>query len=133
MFASYNVMRLEIMKKLNIENMELSQNYPLFYDKLEKANHFLENMLDVIDEPLDGRVVSYLLQDPMGDGGQWDMFRSLVAKYGVVPKEVMPETNVSSATREMDTYLMPEHPAKAPTPTLSTQSGIVTLVKPVQS
>ena len=105
MFASYNVMRLEIMKKLNIENMELSQNYPLFYDKLEKANHFLENMLDVIDEPLDGRVVSYLLQDPMGDGGQWDMFRSLVAKYGVVPKEVMPETNVSSATREMDTYL----------------------------
>ena len=105
MFASYNVMRLEIMKKLNIENMELSQNYPLFYDKLEKANHFLENMLDVIDEPLDSRVVSYLLKDPMGDGGQWDMFRSLVAKYGVVPKEVMPETNVSSATREMDTYL----------------------------
>ena len=70
MFASYNVMRLEIMKKLNIENMELSQNYPLFYDKLEKANHFLENMLDVIDEPLDSRVVSFLLTDPMGDGGQ---------------------------------------------------------------
>ncbi len=105
MFASYNVMRLEIMKKLNIENMELSQNYPLFYDKLEKANHFLENMLDVIDEPLDSRVVSFLLTDPMGDGGQWDMFRSLVAKYGVVPKEVMPETTASSATRELDTYL----------------------------
>ncbi|MBQ8951349.1 MAG: C1 family peptidase [Eubacterium sp.] len=105
MFASYNVMRLEIMKKLNIENMELSQNYPLFYDKLEKANHFLENMLDVIDEPLDSRVVSFLLTDPMGDGGQWDMFRSLVAKYGVVPKEVMPETAASSATRELDTYL----------------------------
>jgi len=105
MFASYNVMRLDIMKKLNLENMELSQNYPLFYDKLEKANHFLENMIEVIDEPLSGRVVSFLLSDPMGDGGQWDMFRSLVAKYGVVPKEVMPETKVSSATREMDTYL----------------------------
>ena len=52
MFASYNVMRLEIMNKLNIENMELSQTYSLFYDKLEKANHFLENMLEVIDEPL---------------------------------------------------------------------------------
>jgi len=105
MFASYNVMRLEIMKKLNLENMELSQNYPLFYDKLEKANHFLENMLEVIDEPLDSRVVQFLLEAPMGDGGQWDMFRSLVEKYGVVPKEVMPETAVSGATREMDTFL----------------------------
>ncbi len=105
MFASYNVMRLEIMKKLNLENMELSQTYPLFYDKLEKSNHFLECMLDTIDEPVDGRVVSFLLHDPVGDGGQWDMFRSLVKKYGVVPKEVMPETNVSSATRELDNYL----------------------------
>ena len=105
MFASYNVMRLEVMKKLNLENMELSQNYPLFYDKLEKANHFLENMLEVIDEPLDSRVVSFLLSDPMGDGGQWDMFRSLVYKYGVVPKEIMPETAVSGATRELDEYL----------------------------
>ncbi len=105
MFASYNVMRLSVMKKLNIENMELSQAYPLFYDKLEKANHFLENMLETIDEPLSGRLVSFLLKDPMGDGGQWDMFRSLTAKYGVVPKDVMPETVVSSATREMDTFL----------------------------
>ncbi|MBR2295460.1 MAG: C1 family peptidase [Clostridiales bacterium] len=105
MFASYNVMRLEIMKKLNLENMELSQNYPLFFDKLEKANHFLENMIELIDEPLDSRVVSFLLTDPMGDGGQWDMFRSLVYKYGVVPKSVMPETRVSGCTRELDGYL----------------------------
>lgn len=105
MFASYNVMRLEIMNKLNIENMELSQTYSLFYDKLEKANHFLENMLEVIDEPLDSRVVSFLLSDPMGDGGQWDMFRSLTYKYGVVPKEIMPETAVSGSTRELDEYL----------------------------
>ncbi len=105
MFASYNVMRLEIMKKLNLENMELSQNYPLFYDKLEKSNHFLECMLDTIDEPVNSRTVAFLLSDPVGDGGQWDMFRSLVKKYGVVPKEVMPETSASSATRELDSFL----------------------------
>lgn len=105
MFASYNVMRLEVMKKLNLKNMELSQNYPLFYDKLEKSNYFLENMLEVIEEPLESRVVSFLLQDPVGDGGQWDMFRSLTEKYGVVPKDVMPETACSSNTRELDTYL----------------------------
>ena len=105
MFASYNVMRLEVMKKLNLEEFELSQNYPLFWDKLEKSNYFLENMIETIDEPVSGRVVSYLLRDPLGDGGQWDMFRSLTAKYGVVPKEVMPETAVSSMTREMNNYL----------------------------
>ena len=101
MFAALNVMRLDLMEKLNLENTELSQNYPLFFDKLEKANYFLENMLDTIDMPLDGRVVNFLLQDPLGDGGQWDMFRSLVEKYGVVPKDLMPETAASSSTREL--------------------------------
>lgn len=105
MFAAYNVMRLEVMKKLNLEHFELSQNYPLFWDKLEKSNYFLENMIATIDEPVEGRVVTYLLRDPIGDGGQWDMFRSLVKKYGVVPKDLMPETAVSSGTREMNGFL----------------------------
>ncbi|MCR5830152.1 MAG: C1 family peptidase [Lachnospiraceae bacterium] len=105
MFAAYNVMRLEVMKKLNLENMELSQNYPLFFDKLEKANHFLECMIKTIDESLDSRVVSFLMSAPMSDGGQWDMFRSIVKKYGVVPKNIMPETSASSATRELDDFL----------------------------
>ncbi len=105
MFASLNVMRLDVMEKLNLENMELSQNYPLFYDKLEKANYFLENMLKTLDEPVGSRLLHFLLMDPLGDGGQWDMFRSLVAKYGVVPKEIMPETAASSATRELRDYL----------------------------
>ena len=105
MFAALNTFRLQIMDKLNIENMELSQNYPLFYDKLEKSNLFLENMIETIDMPVTSREVAFLLTAPLGDGGQWDMFRSLVAKYGVVPKDVMPETEVSSMTREMDKYL----------------------------
>jgi len=105
MFAAYNVMRLAVMEKLNLENMELSQNYPLFYDKLEKANYFLENILETLDLPLESREAAFLLSDLLGDGGQWDMFRSLTEKYGVVPKEAMPETAVSSMTRELNTYL----------------------------
>ena len=105
MFAALNVMRLSLMEKLNLESMELSQNYPLFYDKLEKANYFLENILETLEEPRDGRVVSFLLRDPLGDGGQWDMFRSLVEKYGVVPKDLMPETAVSSAPGELRKYM----------------------------
>lgn len=105
MFASLNTMRYRTIKKYNLKTFELSQAYPLFWDKLEKSNWFLENILDTLDEPLDGRLVSYLLRDPIGDGGQWDMFKSLVKKYGVVPKEAMPETACSRNTGEMDSYL----------------------------
>ncbi len=105
MFASLNTMRFRTIKKYNLKTFELSQAYPLFFDKLEKSNWFLSNILDTLDEPLDGRLVSYLLTDPIGDGGQWDMFRALVEKYGVVPKEAMPETACSKNTRDMDGYL----------------------------
>ena len=105
MFAAYNVFRLEVMKKLNLENMELSQNYPLFYDKLEKSNFFLENILSTLDEEISSRLMAHLLKDPIGDGGQWNMFVGLTKKYGVCPKELMPETSCSSSTREMDRYI----------------------------
>ena len=105
MFASLNTMRYRVIKKYNLKTFELSQAYPLFWDKLEKGNWFLQNILDTLDEPLDGRLVSFLLADPIGDGGQWDMFRSLVKKYGVVPKEAMPETACSRNTHELDRYL----------------------------
>ena len=105
MFASLNTMRTRIIERYNLKTYELSQAYPLFYDKLEKSNWFFENIIDTLDEPLDGRLVAHLLADPIGDGGQWDMFRALVKKYGVVPIEAMPETACSSNTHEMDAYL----------------------------
>ena len=69
MFAALNTMRFAIIKKLNLETFELSQAYPLFYDKLEKANFFLENILETLDEPTNGRLVSFLLAAPLQDGG----------------------------------------------------------------
>ena len=105
MFASLNTMRSRVIDRLGLKTFELSQAFPLFYDKVEKSNWFLENVLDTLDEPLDGRLMAHLLADPVGDGGQWDMFRSLVKKYGVCPKEAMPETACSRNTREMDDYL----------------------------
>ena len=105
MFASLNTMRIRTIKKFNLKTFEFSQAYPLYWDKLEKANWFFENILDTLDEPRDGRLVSFLLADPVGDGGQWDMFRALVKKYGVVPKETMPDTACAKNTYEMDAYL----------------------------
>lgn len=105
MFASLNTMRYRIMKKLGIKTFELSQAYPLFWDKYERANWFFENIIATAGEELTSREVAYLLADPLCDGGQWDMFRSLVKKYGVVPKEAMPETVCSSNTGDMNKYL----------------------------
>jgi bleomycin hydrolase len=96
LFAGLNVFRVEAMKRLNVEKFELSQSYMMFWDKLEKANYFLESMLVTLDEPTDGRLISFLLQSPIQDGGQWDMFVNLVNKHGVVPKTAMPETESSS-------------------------------------
>ena len=105
MFASLNVMRLTLMQKLNLPNTELSQSYPFFYDKLEKSNYFLENILETLEEQTGSRILNHLLADPVGDGGQWDMFRSIVAKYGVVPKDCYPETAASSNSMELRRYL----------------------------
>lgn len=105
MFASLNTMRYRIMKKLDIKTFELSQSCPLFWDKYERCNYFFENVAANADQDLTTREMSFLLADPLCDGGQWDMFASLVKKYGVVPKEAMPETACSSNTSDLDTYL----------------------------
>ncbi|MDY2722634.1 MAG: C1 family peptidase [Coriobacteriales bacterium] len=105
MFASLNTMRARVIKKYDLKNFEFSQAYPLFWDKLEKSNWFFENILSTLDEPTDGRMIAFLLFDPIGDGGQWDMFRALVEKYGLVPKEAMPECANSENTTSMDKFL----------------------------
>ncbi len=104
MFASLNTMRFRIMKKLKLKTFELSQSYPLFWDKYERCNWFFEHVIETAGEPLASRDIAFLLADPLCDGGQWDMFASLVKKYGVVPKEAMPETACSSNTGDLDGY-----------------------------
>jgi bleomycin hydrolase len=96
MFAGLNTMRVRAMKKMNLANFELSQSYPFFWDKLEKANYFLESIIDTRNEHIQDRVVMWLLSNPIGDGGQWDMFINVIQRYGVVPKSIMPENFNSS-------------------------------------
>lgn len=90
-FASTNVFRVALMKRYNLESFELSQSYLFFWDKLEKSNWFLEQIIDTAHEDLDGRLVQHLLADIVSDGGQWDMVYNLVDKYGLVPQTLYPD------------------------------------------
>ncbi len=104
-FAGLNTLRVIMARKHNLKDVELSQTYAMFWDKLEKANYFLESIIETVDEPLDGRLVAWLLDSPLQDGGQWDMFVNLLEKYGAVPKHVMPETAQSTQTMAMNRLL----------------------------
>ena len=94
-FAGFNLMRIPFCHEHDIHNFEFSQSYIFFYDKLEKVNFFLENILETSDETYDSRLVACLLKDPHSDGGQWDMFSNLVKKYGLVPKSIYPDSQAS--------------------------------------
>lgn len=102
MFAGFNVLRPAVMQKYKLKAFEFSQNYLMFWDKLEKANCFLQLMIDMADRPLDDRELDIVIEDPLGDGGWWTYFADLAEKYGVVPKEVMPETFNSSTSATMN-------------------------------
>ncbi|KAI0399510.1 peptidase C1-like family protein [Xylaria palmicola] len=92
LFASTNVFRVALMQRYGLDAFELSQAYLFFWDKLEKANYFLESVIDTAGEDLDGRLVQRLLADPASDGGQWDMVYNLVDKYGLVPQALYPDS-----------------------------------------
>ncbi|MBQ9407928.1 MAG: C1 family peptidase [Clostridia bacterium] len=102
LFAALNLFREIANKKLNMEKFELSQNYIAYWDKLEKANYFLESIMDTLDLYKDDRLVNYIVTTGIQDGGQWDMMANLVKKYGLVPKSAMPETYASSNTRSLN-------------------------------
>lgn len=105
LFSSLNFLRSRARESLGIKNFEFSQSYVFFWDKFERANWFLTDIIATSDEPVDSRLVQFLLGDVLGDGGQWDMAVSVYMKYGLVPKEVMPESEASTNSRPMNARL----------------------------
>ncbi len=105
LFAGLNLLRVGTMRKTGLKNFEFSQNYAMFWDKFERANYFLEAIIETADRDVDDRTVAYLLDRVADDGGQWNMFVALINKYGLVPKQFMPETHSSSETARMNSVL----------------------------
>ena len=105
MFAALNTFRHKMIAGFQLEDFELSQAHTFFWDKYEKSNWFLEQVIATADQELTSRKVKFLLDTPQQDGGQWDMVVALFEKYGVVPKSVYPESISSSNSRELNQSL----------------------------
>lgn len=98
LFTGLNVLRAQMMAKHGLDDMKFSQVYCFFYDQLEKANLFLQGVIDTRKEPMDNKMVEWLFRNPLSDGGQFTGISDIIEKYGVVPAQVMPETYCSENT-----------------------------------
>lgn len=105
LFSGLNVLRSRMIDQYGLGAFQFSQNYCFFWDQLEKANLFLQSMIDTKDLPEDDRRIQWLFKNAIGDGGQFTGVADIITKYGVVPSEVMPETNSSNSTSRMSMLL----------------------------
>ena len=105
LFTGLNVFRSQVIAKYNMGEFQFSQNYSFFWDQLEKANLFLQGIIDTKDKPMDDKMVEWLFKNPIGDGGQFTGVSDLLTKYGVVPSDVMVETNSSNNTGRMSNLI----------------------------
>uniref|UniRef100_G3MM93 Bleomycin hydrolase n=1 Tax=Amblyomma maculatum TaxID=34609 RepID=G3MM93_AMBMU len=107
LFACLNAIRVPVMRHFQLDELEFSPAYLFFWDKIERSNYFLNNVVEMWrrGEPVEGRLFSFLLREPLEDGGQWHMVSSLVAKHGLVPKQCYPESTSSEASRRFNQLL----------------------------
>ena len=105
LFTGLNVLRAQMIEKHDLDAFTFSQNYLFFYDQLEKANLFLQAVIDTKDLPFDDRKVDWLFQHPIGDGGTFTGVANLVMKYGVVPSEAMSESYAANNTAQLRSQL----------------------------
>lgn len=105
LFTGLNVFRAEAIDTYKMGDFQFSHNYSFFWDQLEKANLFLQGIIDTREKPIDDKMVEWLFKNPIGDGGQFTGVSDILAKYGVVPSDVMVETNSSESTGRMSNLI----------------------------
>lgn len=111
LFATMNLIRLvaynNFVKSYNlkIDNLEFSQAYVFFWDKFHRYQQNLEYYIQMLEEAKSDEYLRTFFNDPMGDGGQWDMAKAVVEKYGVVPKEVYPDSTHASNSKGLNHIL----------------------------
>lgn len=105
LFTGMNVMRAKMIAKYGLGDFQFSQSYNFFFDQLEKANLFLQAVLDNAGKPMSDQLVEWLFKHPLSDGGTFCGVQDAVMKYGLVPAEVMPESYNANNTSRMSAII----------------------------
>lgn len=105
LFTGLNVLRAAAIDKWDLGEFQFSQAYCFFYDQLEKANLFLQAVIDTRELPFEDREVDWLFSNPLSDGGTFTGVADLVTKYGLVPASAMPESYIANNTSAFTTQL----------------------------
>jgi hypothetical protein len=106
MFSSMNVLRSRFaLEHKDTLAVEYSQDYLFFYDQLEKANLFLQGVIETASKSMDDPDVKFFFRSPLSDGGTFCGIIDLTKKYGLVPKSVRPETYQAENTRLMSNII----------------------------
>lgn len=105
LFTGLNVLRSQLMSREGSGTFFFSHAYSFFWDQLEKSNLFLQGIIDTKALPQTDRTVEWLFKHPINDGGQFTGVSDLLTKYGVVPTEIMPETNSSNNTGKLSSLI----------------------------
>ena len=103
-FAILNIIRLDMIREYNLPNFEFSENFIYFYDRLEKANFFLNYIADHYNTNIHDIKLIHILESKTSDGNQWIMFRNLITKYGIIPKSAMADMFHSKNTNELNNF-----------------------------
>lgn len=103
-FAFLNIIRIDMIKKYNLTNFELSQTYLFFYDKLERANNFLNYAIKNIKVSLNNDKLNYIMDNITHDGGTFNIVANLIEKYGIVPKNNMDDLFHSKNSDDLNTF-----------------------------
>ncbi|MBP3707011.1 MAG: hypothetical protein J6J36_00135 [Clostridia bacterium] len=93
-YAGINMIKNDISNNLNInpKELDLSINYIIFFDKLEKSNNTYENIISLDNVNYDFLNKENILTNCVDEGGWFEWFVAIVNKYGIVPSIEMPET-----------------------------------------
>ena len=112
LFATLNMIRFVAgtawKEEMDTKDLEFSQSYLFFWDKYERYNRYLEYYLDIYQlSESDDKCHQFvnICKDPLGDGGQWDMAKEVVKKYGIVPKKIYPDSHHAKSTSGMNAIL----------------------------
>lgn len=112
LFATLNLIRLAVFQnwknEMDTKELEFSQSYLFFWDKYERYHRYLRYFVDINNKTDDDNkchLFTNICKDPLGDGGQWDMAKDIVKKYGIVPKKVFPDSHHAKNSAGMNAIL----------------------------